>query len=126
MSARYMPGMVIRYLSGVTCRVVHGLAGAVVAVRQERAPWKDALAAFRLLASRHTKGLTIAQTIAIVSKARAHGLVPFDLWMVFDAPECDDIDHAVTKTLEMRALYEAPLQPFQPPKTISSNPRELN
>jgi hypothetical protein len=98
----------LKTLSSVTCRVVYGLYGAAMAVRQEHAPFKDALAAFRLLASPHTEGLTIDQTLDILFKARMHKLDPFDLWMVFDGYVCDDIDAAVIKTLEIRALYERP------------------
>lgn len=99
----------LRTLSGVTGRVVHGLCGAlVVAVRQEREQWKDALAAFWLLSSSHTADLTIGQAAKIISKARVHKLEPFDLWMVFDGYACDDLEHAVTRALEMRAFYAAP------------------
>lgn len=99
----------LRTLSAVTRRVVYGAFGAVVAVRQEHAPWKDALAAFRLLSSPHTEGLTIAQTVDIIFRARVHKLDPFDLWLIFDGYVCDDLDHAVTKALEVRAFYAAPL-----------------
>ena len=94
-----------RSLSGVTCRVVRGLWGAFVVARQEDGKLKDALEAFRLLASVHTEGLTVAEAIAIVERARVHKLDPFDLWMIFDSEAYADLDEAVMKALRARALY---------------------
>lgn len=94
----------LRALSA-TCRVVHGLFGAVAAVRQDDSAPKDALTVFRLLCSVHTEGLTIAQAVDIAFKARVHRLDPFDLWMVFDGYHCDNLDHAVTQALDMQAFY---------------------
>jgi hypothetical protein len=74
-------------------------------VRQEDGTLKDALEAYRLLASAHTDGLTVAQAVAIVERARVHKLDPFDLWMIFDSEAYDDLDEAVMKALRMRALY---------------------
>jgi hypothetical protein len=87
---------------------VHGLWGAGMAVRHDGGTLKDALATYRLLVSEHTEGLTVAEAFAIASKAHVYKIDPFDLWMVLDGYHCDDLDHAVLKTLEMKALYDAP------------------
>jgi hypothetical protein len=74
---------------------------------------KDVLVTFQLLYSPHTEGLTAANAIAIVNKARAHKLDPFDLWMIFDGYVCDDLDQAVVKAIEMKTLYD-PSTPLTP------------
>jgi len=92
-------------LAGMTRRVMRGVLGAAAMAMHEGARLKDALAAAGLLWSPHTEGMTIALATEIVWKARAHKLDPFDLWMVLDAYLCEDVNHAVFKALELRALY---------------------
>lgn len=77
-------------------------------IQQEDATPKDALAVARLLCSPHTEGLTIERACQIVYKARVYRLEPFDLYLISEAYLCDDLDHAVTKALEMKALYARP------------------
>lgn len=89
-------------------RTVWGVYGAFVVLREDDGTVKDALAVYRLLQSRETEGLTVESAIAIAYKAHVHKLDPFDLWMTWEAYVCDDLDHAVTKALEMRALYARP------------------
>jgi hypothetical protein len=74
---------------------------------------KDVLVTFQLLDSPHTEGLTARNAIAIVKKARVHKLDPFDLWMIFDGYVCDDLDEAVIKAIEIKAMY-APTTPLTP------------
>lgn len=85
-------------------RTLCGLYGAI-AMLHDDGSIKDALAVYRLLDAHETDGLQVWQAIEIAHKARVHRLDPFDLWMTFEAYQCDDLDHAVTKVLEMRALY---------------------
>lgn len=87
-----------------------GAYGAIATLRDDDGTIKDALAVFRLLQVRETEGLTIRQAIAIAQKAHVHRLDPFDLWMTYEAYTCDDLDHAVTKALELRAFYAGPPQ----------------
>lgn len=96
-------------IANATCRFLRGLYGAVTMMREDGSI-KDALSTFRLIDSPHTEGLTVANAIAIAQKASEHKIDPFDLWMVFDGYVCDDLDHAVIKVLEMKALYERPLR----------------
>lgn len=67
---------------------------------------KDALSVCQLLRARETEGLQVWQAIEIVHMARKSAIDCFDLWMTYEAYACDDLDHAVTKVLEMRALYD--------------------
>lgn len=97
-------------VSNLTCRVVYGACGAVTAWRRGRS--KDALTAFRLLASRHTEGITIEVALMLAGCARRHRLDPFDLWMLYESPACESIDDAVVKALEMRAFFEVGPDPL--------------
>jgi hypothetical protein len=96
----------ISTLSSATCRVVHSLWGAIAMARKAGDEQgllkrlKDALLTFRLLYS--------PQALDVVRKAQSHAIDPFDLWMVFHGYSCDDLDHALAKTLEMRDFYAAP------------------
>lgn len=94
-------------LSGAICRVASGLLGAAVMVRR-RAPPKDVLAAYRLLSIRHMEDVTVDLAISVVEKARQHALEPLDLLLIFDSYCCSDLEEAVTKTLEMKALFKNP------------------
>lgn len=96
----------LRALSNLTCRVLYGVAGAVVAARRDEVTLKDALATFRLLASAHTEGISIEIAIKIATRAHAHKLDPFDLWVLYEAPDCYTVDDALLKALEMRAFFE--------------------
>lgn len=96
-------------VASVIGRTLCGIYGAIAMLRDDGTV-KDALAAYRLLEAHETEGLTIEQAIQIVHKAHRNGLDPFDLWMTYEAYVCDDLDHAVTKVLEMRAFYETPTQ----------------
>jgi hypothetical protein len=102
----------LRILAGAIGRTVYGAYGALSVLRDDDGTVKEALAVYRLLRSCETEGLTVEQAIAIAQKARVHKLDPFDLWMTWEAYVCDDLDHAVTKALEMRALYANP--PLRP------------
>jgi len=86
-----------------------GVRGAVIMIQQEDATPKDALDVARLLCSPHTEGLTVERACQIVYKARVHKLEPFDLYLISECYVYDDLDHAVTKALEMKALYARPL-----------------
>ncbi len=57
------------------------------------------------MASPHAKGITTQQAIAVVRKARSYRVDPFDLWVTFITADCDDLDHAVTRVLELHAFY---------------------
>lgn len=102
------------------CRVMRGVHGAVVMARWARrhnTNWpetaKASLASLQLLRAPHVEELTARDAIAVVRKARAHGVEPFDLWMVFNTYDCDDLDHAVTKVLEMKELYAIEREPSE-------------
>lgn len=98
----------LKTLSRLTCRVSYGAYGAVELMRREGSKLKDALATFRLLASPHTEGLTVAEAIAIVEQAAVHKLDPFDVWMLYDQDTGAgvSVDRAVLKALEMRMFFQ--------------------
>ena len=105
-------------LVGATCRAVYALTGAVAMVRRKRlrplgarAVLKDALETWRLLYSPHTDGLTAEQAVKLVSAARTAGLDPFDLWCIFESYNCEDLEQAVIKALEMQAFWARPFSP---------------
>lgn len=54
----------------------------------------------------HVPGLDYRGALRIAIRARQEGIDPFDLWQVFDAYVCDDLDEAVDKLREMNAIYE--------------------
>jgi hypothetical protein len=92
-------------------RTLCGVYGAIAMLRDDDGTVKDALAVYRLLAAHETDGLTVEHAMQIAYKARMHRLDPFDLWMTWEAYICDDLDDAVTKVLEMQALYAHPARP---------------
>jgi hypothetical protein len=106
--------MLIHAIVDATCRALRGLEGALVMARWARrhprvttkaGAAKDVYAVFRLMASPHAKGITTQQAIAVVRKARSYRVDPFDLWVTFITADCDDLDHAVTRVLELHAFY---------------------
>ena len=93
----------LKSLSSVTRRVVYGVFGAAFAVRHEP---KDVFTTFALLVSPHTAGLSIEIAIEISKRARLDRVDPFDLWMLYELPECDSLEQAVAMALQMRAFFE--------------------
>lgn len=56
----------------------------------------------------HAPGLDYEGALRIVIRAKREGLDTFDLWLVFDAYVCDNLDQAVEQLRHMHSIYEAP------------------
>lgn len=93
----------LKALSSLTCRVLYGGYGAMLA---RRGGPKDALAVFRLLMAAETQGLTAELAVAIVTLCAPHRLDPFDVWVLYDQDVGGGLDDAIVKALEMRAFFQ--------------------
>lgn len=96
----------VRSFSRLAWRTARGVFVTLrILARDSPLVLRDARAAYRLMTGPQADSLTAADAIQLVRTARRYGLDAHDLWMVWTNYTDRNLEDAVTKALEMQALY---------------------